>query len=83
VASIPAAEIRNPAAQWTREGIIGPDLTGYPRTHNAAIEKTWTGTLPDPEKVRVVFTVSCAGDTCAGTNSLWSYRLWEISGRMN
>jgi hypothetical protein len=62
--------------------VIGPALTGHLRNHNAAIEKTWSGALPDPPKSRVVFTASCAGAGCAGTNSLWTYALWQISGKI-
>jgi len=82
ISSISAEEIRNPDGRWTREGIIGPGLTGHARNHNAGIEKTWSGALPDPHMIRVVFTVSCAGPECAGRKPLWTYGLWQICGRI-
>jgi hypothetical protein len=80
VVSIPVDEIQSPNARWTSEGIIGPELTGHARNHNAAIEKTWFGALPDRDRIRVVFTVSCAEPDCAGRTPLWTYHLWQISG---
>jgi hypothetical protein len=88
IVSIPAANVWGGGGTWTVEGIISPELTGHPRNHNAGIAKTVHGGLPNPsatpqaDALKVIFTRSCAGESCEGQNSLWSYDLWEIQGKL-
>lgn len=81
--SIPAPDLRRGQGHWTIEGSIGPELTGLARNHNAGFARTLSGTLPQPDEVRVVFSSSCAQPDCAGSQPLWTYALWEIRGRLS
>ncbi|MFN7139802.1 MAG: hypothetical protein ACK4UN_10725 [Limisphaerales bacterium] len=82
ILSTRAEDIMDPGAIWRVEGIIDPGLTGHSRNHNAAFERTLSGALPERDRIRVVFSKSCAGDECKGKRSLWSYSLWEVQGRI-
>ena len=82
VVSLPASDILNSNAQWRVEGVIDPELTGHLRNHNAAFVRTPTGALPSSDAIRIVFATSCAGDECRGKLPLWTYDLWEITGRV-
>lgn len=81
IASIPAAHIWRGGGHWTVEGTITPALTGFPRNHNAGFERSPYGTLPNPNALRVVYTVSCSG-RCNGGRPEWTYALWSISGTL-
>jgi hypothetical protein len=80
VVSIEAASIWNGGGSWREEGSITPSLTGFARNHNAGIQRTVTGTLPDPARLTVWFTGGVEGP---GFTSLWSYDLWEVQGALS
>jgi hypothetical protein len=77
--SLPLLDALRGAGAWRVEGAIDQALTGFPRNHNAGLGRTAYGLLPDPRRVDVVFTDSCAGPTC---DSLFGYDLWEVTGRL-
>jgi hypothetical protein len=85
VASIDLDRLLTGAGEWKVEAVIGPDITGFPRNHNAGLVRNTNGQLADKRSLSVVFTKSCA----AGTNMPckdrpeWSYDLWEISAPLN
>jgi hypothetical protein len=79
VASIRAMRSALASGRWRVEGDIAPPLTGLARNHNAGFVRTARGTLPDPDRITVVFSSSCAGEGC---DPLWSYDLWSIRGRV-
>lgn len=81
ILSISAASLFNPDAAWQVEARLSPQVTGHARNHNACFERTATGALPDKDRIRVLFSTSCAGKDCDGKDSLWTYDLWEISGK--
>lgn len=73
---------------WTPLGDVDRRLTGFSRNHNAGMVRTWSGELVDPDRPEVVFTSSCSSlptvddqDWSQATcDSLYSYRLWSVSG---
>lgn len=77
--SLPAENARH-GGVWRVEGAITPVLTGQPRNHNGGLVRTLSGTLPDPRRVRVLFTSSGAGPGVPVAE--WTYDLWEITGRL-
>lgn len=79
VVSIDAASVWSGGGSWTVEGTIDPALTGFARNHNAGLVRTEYGTLPDADTLSVVFTSSCGG--CA--DSLWQYRLHQVTGALD
>jgi hypothetical protein len=80
--SIAAKDLLRGRGKWAVEATITPSLTGQLRNHNACIERTATGALPDPREVKIIFSSSCAGTDCAGKNPLWTYALWQITGKI-
>jgi hypothetical protein len=83
VNSIAASSIWSGGGSWSVEAVIDPTLTGNPRNHNAGIARNWDGTISDPSKVTVMYTVACADSTnipCNGTYPVWTYSLWQVSG---
>ncbi|MCX7920441.1 MAG: hypothetical protein N3B21_00240 [Clostridia bacterium] len=81
IVSIPAANVWGGGGSWSVEGRIDPNLTGFKRNHNAAIEKTLYGSLPDSDKLRVVFSDSSLEGTLESPENErveWSYDLWEV-----
>ena len=79
--SLPANNVRHGGGLWRIEGAISPALTGLARNHNGGLVRTLSGDLPDPRRVRVLFTGSSAG-TGVGVAE-WTYDLWEITGRLS
>lgn len=69
--SIDGKSIWAGGGQWVSHGIIGPEMTGYPRNHNGGIVRTEYGTLPHSGRVGIIFATSCEG--CV--DWLWQYRL--------
>ncbi|MBA4148983.1 MAG: hypothetical protein H0X66_12775 [Verrucomicrobia bacterium] len=82
VVSVQADQIFRPDAQWRAEGEINPELTGHARNHNACFDRTLAGALPQRNRIRIVFSTSCAGEECRGKRPLWSYSLWQVEGKM-
>jgi hypothetical protein len=80
--SISRAGLLSGRGTWTVEGNITPRLTGFPRNHDAGLVRTLYGELPDKHTVSVVYATSCAGASCKGTAPLWTYALWEVTGRL-
>jgi hypothetical protein len=86
--SIEAVHVRDGGGAWRIEGVIDPQLTGFPRNHNAGLARTSRGELHGEDRfVRVVFTVSESARTrpesiVGHPDALWTYALWEITGRL-
>lgn len=79
--SLPAENVARGGGAWRVEGDITPALTSLARNHNGGFVRTLSGALPDPRRVRVVFTGSCAGPGCPVAE--WTYDLWEMTGRLS
>lgn len=83
IVSIESASIWRGGGRWRIEGAITPDLVGFPRNHNGGFKRTAQATLPNPNRVSVVFARSCADGAEFGcTTPEWSYDLWEIAGTL-
>ena len=83
VVSISGRDLRSGGGAWRVEGEINPDLTGFPRNHNAGLVRNALGYIPDSHSLSVVFTRACTDtpDYNCSTPE-WSYDLWEITGRL-
>lgn len=79
IVSIAEASIWKGGGAWTSEGRITRRMTGFPRNHNPGILRTVHGTLPTPNALTAVFSVSTTGSFPA---SLWSYELWQVNGTL-
>ncbi|KFU82729.1 hypothetical protein SAMN04489729_6157 [Amycolatopsis lurida] len=77
--SIDGASIWNGRGKWRNEARISPETTGFPRNHNPGILRNIYGMLPSTTELTVVFTKSRTGGF---PDSLWSYDLWRITGRL-
>jgi hypothetical protein len=86
VLSIDTDDLVHGSGNWRIESVIGPELTGFPRNHNAGLVRDADGNLADG-RVTVVFTRSCATASnlpCkAGARAEWTYDLWEISAPLS
>lgn len=82
IISIESRHIRDGTGAWRVEGLLTPELTSHARNHNAGIERTLFGELPDPNRLRVVFTTACAAGDCEGQRPLWTYALWQIEAKL-
>lgn len=83
VASIAASDLENGTGSWRVEGEVSPDVTGFPRNHDAGLVRSKYGRLPDHATLSVVFASSCAGSGCGTTAPLWTYDLWQVTGRLH
>jgi hypothetical protein len=80
VVSMDAQNFAAGNGSWRVESVIGPELTGLPRNHNAGLVRDAAGILPGG-RVTVVFATSCAAGSkfpCP-PRAEWTYNLWEIS----
>lgn len=82
IISIPSAAIWRGRGRWRSETLLIPEITGHARNHNAGIERTLHGHLPDPTRLHVVFATACAAGDCEDRRPLWTYSLWEIEGKI-
>ena len=73
LAAIGAEGIWQRKGEWEVIGGVGPADTGYPRNHNAGLVRTEYGTLPDLDRLEVVFAVAETGERW-----LWSYQLHHV-----
>jgi len=81
VLSISGDDLWREARAWKVEGHLTPEVTGHARNHNACFARDARGALPDPSRIRVIFSTSRAGAQIGdGSWPLWTYELWEISG---
>lgn len=82
VLSIDADDLARGRGLWRVESTIGPELTGFPRNHNAGLVRDADGNLAG-DRLRVIFTRSCVVGSklpCqADTRAEWTYDLWEIA----
>jgi hypothetical protein len=87
VMSIDAEDLAHGGGEWRIEATIGPEVTGFPRNHNAGLVRDADGNLPGDGRLRVVFARSCAAESdmpCkAGVRAEWTYDLWEISAPLD
>lgn len=82
IVSIAGANIWRGGGSWRAEAVISPELTRLDRNHNAGIVRTVYGTLPNPNRLRVVFTSSNIAPDPRAHRSLWTYALHEIVGEI-
>lgn len=90
VASLDLHDLRSGRGAWTPEGDINEGLTGFTRNHNAGFVRDWKGHLVTKNDVTVVFTKSCSSlptvddpDWSQATcDSLYSYHLWSVDGKI-
>ncbi len=80
IVSIAAKSIWQGGGSWRVEGSITPELTRLDRNHNAGIVRTVYGTLPSPNRLRVLFASSDVEPDPPAHRSLWTYALHEIAG---
>ncbi len=81
--SIDAPSLLQGKGRWTTEAVITPQMTGFPRNHNAGLVRGPNGDLSSANGITVVFTRSCSADTpkpCDGRPE-WTYDLWELTGK--
>lgn len=87
VLSIDARKLAHGGGMWRVEATIGPELTGFPRNHNAGLVRDAVGNLAGNGRLSVVFTCSCAAKSnmpCKpGARAEWTYDLWEISAPLD
>lgn len=87
VLSIDADDLQLGRGTWRIEATIGPELTGFPRNHNAGLVRGADGELAGDGQLRVVFARSCAAGSnmpcMAGVRAEWTYDLWEISAPLD
>ncbi|WP_456283789.1 hypothetical protein [Microbacterium sp. JZ101] len=91
VASLGLHDLRSGRGAWTPEGNINEELTGFTRNHNAGFVRDWQGHLVTKNDVEVVFTKSCSSlptvddpDWSQATcDSLYSYDLWSVDGKIS
>ncbi|MBP3482721.1 MAG: sugar-binding protein [Alistipes sp.] len=79
VASIPYGDFRNGTGKWTPLVRVNSVQTGFPRTHNAALERDAYGRAASREKIGVYYTVSRAEPLVSatyGNHAEWSYAIW-------
>ena len=84
VVSVPYGDFRNGTGKWEPLVRINSVQTGFPRTHNAALERDAYGRAASREKVGVYYTVSRAEPSVSATygkHAEWSYVIW--SGSLN
>lgn len=71
---------RNSTGHWSKIIRITPEVTGYPRNHNAAIERNMYGEIRNWIEPTIYYTVSNATpDVSAATDSHaeWTYHIWK------
>ena len=81
VLSIDTAHLEQGGGTWRVEATLGPELTGFPRNHNAGLARNADGVVTNPDRLGVIFTRSCAAGSNFPCNARaeWTYDLWEIS----
>lgn len=88
ILSIPLEDFRNGYGTWTQLFRITPQHTGYPRNHNACLERDAYGHTADTEKIRFYYTTSEESPDVApqaGKFAEWTYtiRKGEIASASN
>lgn len=77
---LPGTNIWGGGGMWGSLESITPEKTGYPRNHNAGIVRSEYGTLPDSQKVEVLYSTSCAaGDNTPCTKAEWTYHISSLT----
>lgn len=84
VLSMDSQEFAKGTGAWRVESVIGPELTGFPRNHNAGLVRDADGDLPEGKLLTVVFARSCAfgSNFPCEARAEWTYNLWEISSQL-
>lgn len=84
VASITYSNFRNGYGGWARMLRVDSSTTGFPRTHNAALERDAYGQLASDLSLDVYYTVSKASpdvEPTDGRHAEWTYDIYR--GTMN
>lgn len=77
---MPYSDFLQSKGKWTQLFRITPEITQYPRNHNAAVERNVYGELPDYKTPAIYYTVSKAAPDVApqGTQfAEWTYHIWR------
>lgn len=81
VAIIPGLYIWSGGGRWKELYTIDSTVSGWERNHNAGLVRNIAGGVVSPNKIGVVFTISC-DDTRANCSTfldaLWTYNLYQI-----
>lgn len=70
----------NSTGTWTKLIRISPEISNYPRNHNACIERNSFGKITNWETPKIYFTVSNKTpivSPVAGKEAEWSYHIWS------
>lgn len=84
VASITYTNFKNGFGGWARMLRVDSSVTGFPRTHNAALERDGYGQLFSDRTLDVYYTVSKASpdvEPSDGMHAEWTYDIYR--GTMN
>lgn len=81
VVSMEGSFVWGGGGSWKVEGALSSAISGKPRNHNASLLRTPYGTLPDPAKTEVYFTVSLAGPALS-TIPEYTYDIWRVEGEL-
>jgi hypothetical protein len=77
---MPLNEFLQSKGTWTRTFRITPEITGYPRNHNAGIERNVYGEIENWEEPVIYYTVSLAApdvELTAEKMAEWTYHIWR------
>lgn len=77
---IPFSNFLNSTGSWNSIVRITPDITLFPRNHNACIERNGYGKITNWQYPLIYYTVSNATPTVqpiAGQEAEWSYNIWR------
>ncbi len=72
----------NSTGTWTPIVRITPDVTKYPRNHNAGIERNAYGEIENWEEPTIYYTISKAApdvNASTGQHAEWTYHIWKGS----
>lgn len=82
IVSIEARHILEGTGAWRVEGLLTPEITSHSRNHNAGIERTLFGELPETGRLRIIFATARTTEHSEAQRPLWTYSLWEIEGKV-
>jgi hypothetical protein len=80
IAAMPLADFMASKGKWTQMTRITPSVSGYPRNHNAAIERDAYGEITNWKTPTIYYTVSKAAPDVqpSGTGfAEWTYHIWR------
>lgn len=78
ICSMPAEDFRTGIGRWKQLYRIGPEQTGYPRNHNAALHRDEYGYVANIDKIGFYYTTSREAPDVApaeGKHAEWTYSI--------